>query len=232
MSRAMRTLITASLLCFGVVLQVALLSHYSSGPEAILLVPTAALVYAGIAVAGGRLAGRRPVLVAISSAIAIAASVSFLHPTDGRMKPHTYLLRLGRALTRYSRVTYAHAYAEEERDRPLRTLAARKYRDRIPERAILIHYYASPDVSWSGQARIALEFRSGRWQVLDLSGGLLSAAVSDQTLRDQQRIAVQINGGLFGIMNVANPGAPPRYEALDRMHVSGKPLIDAFNWDF
>jgi len=183
------------LLRYGIVLQLLLLYYFSSGPEAVLLVPVAAVAYTFFSIVGalhankvGALSGR--ILVIIFNLLAITATISLLHPTDGGIKPHEYLFRGIEALGSYSSISYNDLYSLSKSDLPLKRLAAFKFRRQLPERAVVVLYYASPAVSVG--TVLIFEKRSGNWQFIDVSNSKMPAAVTE-TAGQMARLSFSIS---------------------------------------
>lgn len=228
-------MVTTALLAFGVALQAGLLARYSSGPEAILLVPLAAALYVGMAIGAGRVVrtiddGSQVARFVIVVALCIAATTSALHPTDGRLKPHSYLAGLARACVLYRSISYADIYAEGEEERPLKAVAISKFKTDAPERALVVHYYESATVDWTERRRIVFELRRGRWEALDLSGRGLAAMLREEADERGTRFTFVIDGTPFVERYRMDSGPRGRFEPGPLPLDHEAPRIVVFEW--
>ena len=224
--------IGAALAFLGLLLQVALLSRYSSGPEAILLVPGAAAIYLGLGTAAVLLLGivrrqRAAIAVVVSCAAAILLDVSILHPTDGKITPFRYATMLLKDAAAFHSIEYADAYGEGPESGPLALLARSKFCSRLPEEAIVVHYYASTDVAWNDRTRFAFERRGDHWDMLDLTGRGPPASLTER-VSDGRRLFVLDVGGEHFELTRAQYGNGLLPASGDLRLVPGRPNVTVF----
>ena len=230
----MRATIAILLLLYAIVLQTLLLCYFSSGPGAILLVPAAAVAYIFFSIVGALHASRVAtnlgrILVTIYYLLAITAAISLLHPTDGGIKPHQYLFRGIEALGNYNSIAYRDLYAVSQSSRPLKRLAAFKFRRQLPERAIVVFYYESPAVEL--QTVLIFEKRSGNWRFIDVSNSKMQAAVKETAGADGSNFLFDIEGRTFEEHYRQYGSQPPQFYPSDPRLRNGEPHIIVFDWD-
>ena len=230
----MRAQIATLLLLYAIVLQTLLLYYFSSGPEAILLVPVAAVAYTFFSIVGalhankvGTKLGR--ILVTIYYVLAITAAISLLHPTDSGIKPHEYLFRGIEALGNYSSISYNDLYSGSQSNLPLKQLAAFKFRRQLPEGAIVVFYYASPAVSL--ETVLIFEKRSGNWRFIDVANSRMQASVTETAGTDGSNFLFSIAGWTFEQHYRQYGSQPPQFYPSDARLRSGEPHIVVFDWD-
>jgi hypothetical protein len=224
-----------ALLLEGVSVQGTLLWAYSSGPEAIILVPAAAAVYLSIAVLGSLLLWRaktrvRVLQLAAACASAVLLSVCVLHPTDGDIKPFRYGVLLVEEALRWRQIRYENVYAEGSEAGPLVMLARHKFRERLPSAAICVHYYMTADVPWKDRVRFVFERRGGRWVTLDLGGRGPAASLVEERRNGRALYAFEVADDRFEYVDETEPFISGGLEPAsgDRRLQPGRPSIVPF----
>jgi len=166
------------------------------------LVPGAAAIYLGLSTFAVLLlrfvrSQRAAIAVVAGLAAAILLDVSILHPTDGKITPFCYATVLFKEAAAFQSIGYADAYGEGPESGPLVLLARSKFRSRMPDEAIVAHYYASTHVEWKDRARFAFERRGDQWNMLDLTGRGPPASLTERLTFGRRLFVLDVGGEHF-----------------------------------
>ncbi len=237
----MKIAIPISFIAFALLLQVLLLKYYSSGPEAILLVPLAFIIYIGVGILAGNIVTKqgsksKKAFTYALFLLIISFILSLFHPTDRGIKPHVYLINTIRALVYYNSIDYKTIYAEGELGEPYKALAIKKYRSELPERALVIHYYVSEKVEWEDRVRIVFEKRGNAWKFINLSNRAIKASLKMGTEKAERKefviFVITVNGRSFRERYIRDEFVADGYyfQSLDGNWENGQPRIILFEW--
>ena len=134
-----------------------------------------------------------------------------------------------RPLGSYSSITYNDLYSVSQSDLPLKRLAAFKFRRQLPERAVVVLYYASRAVSVG--TVLIFEKRWGNWQFIDVSNSGLPAAVTETAGVTGSNFLFNIAGRTFEEHYRQYGSQRPQFYPADAKPRTGEPHIVAFDWD-
>lgn len=227
------TLIIASLLFL-----IFLYGYYGyAGLETILVLPfTVVLIFISGIISGlvikrlDTVKEKRTVLL-VSLAIIILV-ISSIHPTDGGIKPSEYFIQYLKAQIARESIAYSNYYDEGKNRLPFKKIAMSRYKEQLPDRAIMVHYYQSEKVEWEDRVRIAFEKRSNNWSIVKLSNGDIQAGIEQIVSKNDSEIfKITINNKTFTEKYYPpTNGQNSYYYSQDSKWKDGEPRIIVFEW--
>lgn len=228
----MHRTLAAFLVLVGATCQLGLYGRYSTGPEAVLTLPLAAMIYVAVALAAGFLAARasRKVVrgaVGLVALVGVLFAVTELHATGGKLTPRAYGLGLVRSAMSWSEVSYADVYAEGTQNAPLRAVASRKFADRLPEFALLAVYWPNA-APWEDSKHFVLELRGARWTSVPLSR--FDEVIGVERWSGREEIAIRFGAEVFTMIRTPEPWGETHYVQAGEQRADGAPRLVVTEW--
>ena len=214
-------------------------SYYgAAGLEIIIALPSAIVfiifggIIAGLAI--NRLSSKKEKRVGLAlSLIIIFIVVSSAHPTDGEIKPSAYFFQYLTAKITRGSIDYINIFDEEKSRKPFKQIAISRYKEHLPDRAFIVHYYQSEKTEWKNRVRIAFEEKDKKWTVINLSNtDLMANFIKAGTNEDGSELFnISINKIQFS--EKYYPGisdGDSRFISQDGKWKKGEPRIIIFEW--
>ena len=238
----MKVLVTGTLIFLAFIFQFSLLGNFSNGPEAIINVPLAITFYVVFSIIAGTIIAKSEVkfVKIISYLVALFVNsfiIAVLHPTDGGIKPHVYLIKSIQAGMKYDSIEYNDIYLEGENSKPLKEIAIEKYKYDLPEKSLMVHYYKSNKVEWKNRERIVFELRNDKWKSINLTNNNIFAKidVGRQVIdgKESKVYFITLNNITF-LQKYYPPalGQIGHFQELRNRPNKTDPRITMFEWDF
>lgn len=159
-----------------------------------------------------------------------------VHPFDyDDLHPLAVVYKTVKAYTNYSTVSYSMLYAEGAGNDAFRVTALYKYRSKLPERSIIIHYFESEKTPNGNRRQLIFEQRNNQWKQFrvamdDLRGDLsVKEAPGNETA---EIYTFTINGRKFSekyITDEEHVGA--HFLSSESKWVDGQPRIMVSDWE-
>ena len=238
----MKVLAAGTLIFFAFILQFSLLGNFSNGPEAIINVPLAIMFYVIFSIIAGTVIAKSEVkLVKIISYIVAlfinSLIIAVLHPTDGGIKPHVYLIKSIQAGKKYDSIEYNDIYLEGEVNEPLKKIAIEKFKNNLPEKSLMVHYYKSNEVEWENRERIVFELQNHKWKSINLTNNNIYAKidVGRQMIDGKESKVYFVTLNNYTFLQKYYPPAVGQigyFQELRNRPSKADPRITMFEWDF
>jgi hypothetical protein len=171
----------------------------------------------------------------IAVLFAIVTASVILHPTDeDELKPITVVIKAAKAYANYSQVTYPMIYLEGAQNDALKVTALFKFRDKLPDRAVVVHYYESEKARWEERRLLIFEERNNSWkQVLENTGLNASLSVKAEPGNAEGEIyTFTINGHTFSENYFTDEShVGPHFSVDESKWVDGQPRIKIADWE-
>ena len=172
----------------------------------------------------------------IAVLVAIFMVAVIIHPTDDdELKPTTVVFKSVMAYANYSQVTYPMIYLEGAQNDALKVTAVFKFRNKLPDRAIVVHYYESEKSRWKDRRTLMFEKRNNTWKQLTEHVDSLKATISVESepgSTDSEVYTFTINGHTFTekyFIDESHVG--PHFASDESKWVDGQPRIKVRDWE-
>jgi hypothetical protein len=172
----------------------------------------------------------------IAVLVAIVMVAVMIHPTDDdELKPTTVVFKSVKAYANYSQVTYPMIYSEGAQNDALKVTAVFKFRDELPDRAIVVHYYESEKSRWKDRLTLIFEKRKNTWKQFTENANSLKASISvkaEPGTTESEIYTFTINGNTFSEKYFTDESqVGPHFASDESKWVDGQPRIKVADWE-
>jgi hypothetical protein len=172
----------------------------------------------------------------IAVLVAIVMVVVIIHPTDAdELKPTTVVFKSMKAYANYSLVTYPMIYSEGAQNDGLKVTAVFKFRDKLPDRAIVVYYYESEKSRGKDRRMLIFEKRNNTWKQFVENADSLKATISvkaEPGTTESEIYTFTINGHTFSEKYFTNEShVGPHFASDESKWVDGQPRIKVADWE-
>jgi hypothetical protein len=172
----------------------------------------------------------------IAVLVAIVMAAVIMHPTDDdELKPATVVFKSVKAYANYSQVPYSMIYSEGAENDALKVTAVFKFRDKLPDRAIVVHYYESEKSRLKDRQTLIFEKRNNKWQQFienDVSTKASISVKAEPGNTESEIYTFTINGHTFSDKYFTDEyHVGPHFASDKSKWINGQPRIKVSDWE-